>query len=171
MVDVRPVTPSRLKRAATPMVLVAVLGALGLTAGCGSYDRNIGQETRKGELEALEKMPKFIQDDFRAGDKNSDGRIQDTELETMIEEDFRTGDVNGDGVMSGKDVGPGGGNAKSYLGSRDLNGDGKVPMKEFAEHVERSFMHKADTNNDGHLDPPEVATYYGAAFVSSQDAK
>lgn len=167
MVDSSGVTSTRLVRAS---VAVALVVAFGLMAGCGGDDDAGGtKETQKGQLEALDKLPKFIQDDFRAGDKNSDGRIQDTELEAMIEEDFKAVDSDGDGEITGAEITEGASkdvDVEASLAGLDLDKDGRVPLEEYAEHVERNFMKQMDTNKDGHLDPPEVATFYEGQFRS-----
>lgn len=159
MDDPKHVTSARLVRAS----MCAVLGlVLGLTAGCG--DDSKPNESRS-ELEAeMAKMSKFHQDDFRAGDTSKDLRLQETELKAMLEEDFTSRDLDKDGEITeadihqeaGKDV-----DAQASLEPFDLDKDGRVPIEEYAKHVERDFMKHMDTNNDGHLDPSEVSGFYG----------
>ena len=161
-------TPRRPNRR---LVFVGVSAVtLALLAGCGSSED--GKETTKGELAALSKLPKFIQDDFKAGDKNGDGRIQDTELTAMIEEDFTASDVDKDGEITeadvqkelGKDA-----DATASLKGMDIDGDGRIPLEEYTQHVERDFMKQMDTNKDGHLDPPEVAKFYEGQRKNGDD--
>lgn len=159
MLDSHPIGSSRLARGSISLVLAVVLG---LTAGCGDDSK---PNESKSELEAeLAKMSKFHQDDFRAGDTSKDLRLQDTELEAMLEEDFKSRDLDKDGEITeadihqeaGKDV-----DAQASLEPFDLDKDGRVPIEEYAKHVERDFMKHMDTNNDGHLDPSEVSSFYG----------
>jgi len=160
MVDSHPITSTRVVRALMSLVLAL---ALGLLASCGSDDSGDKTETKNSELKALEKLPKFIQDDFKAGDKNGDGRIQDTELDAMIEEDFTASDLDKDGEITEKDVQKELGkdaDATASLAQMDINKNGRVPLEEYTQHVERDFMTTMDTNKDGNLDPPEVAKFY-----------
>jgi hypothetical protein len=136
--------------------------ALGLVAGCGD-DAGGTKETKASRLAALEKLPKDLRDDFKKGDTNGDGRIQDAEFTAMIEEDFKASDVDGDGELSGADIRKEFGkdvNIKASLAGMDLDEDGRVPLEEYSKHVERDFMRHMDTNKDGHLDPPEVGQFY-----------
>ena len=81
----------------------------------------------------------------------------------MIEEDFKASDLDEDGEITEadvrKEIGEDG-DAKASLAGLDVNQDGRVPLTEYTEHVERDFMKTMDTNKDGHLDPPEVAKFY-----------
>lgn len=170
----QPVGPGRLKRASAALLVALSIGVLGLTAGCGGDDSK--PKESRAELEAeLSKLSKFHQDDFRAGDTNHDLRLQDTELDAMLEEDFKSLDLNHDGEINGDDIrmadakhGPvndqSGEKAEldvdASLAFIDLNKDGRVPIEEYAEHVERHFMVQMDTNKDGHLDPSEMVSFY-----------
>jgi hypothetical protein len=156
------------------MLLAMAVGALGLTAGCGGDDSK--PKESKAELEAeLAKLPKHIEDDFRAGDKNHDLRLQDTELDAMIKEDFEAMDVVKDGEINEADIrkdedknpvagGKRGEKAKldveASLAFMDLNKDGRVPFEEYKEHVDRHFHQAMDTNKDGHIDPSESVAFY-----------
>ena len=132
-------------------------------SSCGSGSEP--QET-KAELKAqLSKLPKLHQDDFRAGDTNHDLRLQDSELDAMLEEDFKASDLDKDGEITeadfrqefGKDV-----DVEASLMQIDANHDGRVPLEEYAAHVERDFMRDMDTNKDGHIDPSEAVAFYEA---------
>ena len=129
----------------------------------------------KADLEAqLAKLPQHIEDDFRAGDSNHDLRLQDSELEAMIKEDFEAFDVVKDGEINEADVrkadeavaggGPKGEKAEldvdASLAYIDLDKDGRVPLEEYVEHVDRHFHQQMDTNKDGHIDPPESVAFY-----------
>lgn len=167
MVNSSAVSSTGVVRASMSVVLAV---AFVLMAGCGGDDGTGGtKETQKSRLDALDKLPKFLQDDFRAGDKNRDGRIQDTEFEAMIEEDFKAVDSDGDGEITGAEITEGASkdvDVGASLAGLDLNKDGRVPLEEYAEHVERDFMKQMDTNKDGHLDPPEVAKFYERQYRS-----
>lgn len=155
-------TSTRLVRASTSLILAVAMGLMG---GCGNDSG--GQETKKGQLEALNSLPKFLQDDFKAGDTNGDGRIQDTELTVMIEEDFKASDLDKDGAITEQDVQKELGkdaDATASLAGMDINKDGRIPLEEYTQHVERDFMKQMDTNKDGHLDPPEVAKFYEGQY-------
>ena len=162
--------------------MAMAVGALSLTAGCGGDDS--GPKESKSELEAeLAKLPKHIADDFRAGDKNHDLRLQDTELDAMIKEDFDAFDVVKDGEINEADIrkdqdknpvagGKHGEKAKldveASLAFIDLNKDGRVPFKEYAEHIDRHFQKPMDTNKDGHIDPSESVAFYEHFFQGGE---
>lgn len=152
--------------------LAAVTLSFGLAFGmaaCGSSEPD-PKETDKKLAAELAKLPKWLQEDFKAGDTNGDLRLQDTELKAMIEEDFKNADVDGDGDIDGDDIRrnhPDADIEASLVHDRDKNG--KVPLDEYADHVERTFMKQMDTNKDGHLDPDEATGFY--ADQTSKDAK
>jgi Ca2+-binding EF-hand superfamily protein len=163
-------TPTRRVTTLAPLFLVVL--AFTLTS-CGDDSK---PEESKAELKSqLAKLPKHIQDDFRAGDTNNDLRLQDTELEAMVEEDFTSSDLDHDGEITGADVrkefdeNSGAGeklgektelDVDASLAFIDLNKDGRVPLKEYAEHVDRHFHQLMDTNKDGHIDPSESTVFY-----------
>jgi Ca2+-binding EF-hand superfamily protein len=164
MVDSHPLTSTRLVRVSMSVVLAA---ALGLMASCGSDTSADKKDTKSSQVKGLEKLPKFLQDDFRAGDTDHDGRIEDAELKAMVEEDFKASDLDKDGEITEKDVQKELGknaDATASLKQMDINKDGRVPLDEYAQHVERDFMKDMDTNKDGDLDPPEVAKFYEAQY-------
>jgi len=164
MDGLRPVSSGRLRRASAVMWLALAVGALGMTAGCGGDDSR--PKESKAELEAeLATLPTFLEKDFRAGDTNNDLRIQDSELEAMVEEDFKVSDRDKDGVISADDIRQGSSKQVDVEGSLapfDLDKNGRVPLREYAQHVEVDLMKEMDSNKDGHLDPAEVSRVYGA---------
>ena len=153
-----------------------ILGvAVGLTA-CGE-DSKSGESREKLAAE-FKALPKHLQKDFEAGDKNGDLRIQDSELTAMIEEDFAASDVDKDGEMTEADFRDGlGDHAKAVKGAKDsleqfdMNNDGRVPLEEYAKNVERDFMRHMDTNKDGHLDPDEVSGFYEQLYDGKEESK
>jgi len=150
------------------ILIVSVLSALGFTlAGCGDSE---SKNNSSKELSAeFQKLPKHLQDDFKAGDKNGDNKIQDSELDAMVTEDFAASDVNKDGSISasdlaeelGKDAVQG---AAASLKTMDRNGDGRVTPSEYAVHISHDFLRRMDKNADGDLDPDEVAAFYGKIY-------
>lgn len=133
------------------------------------------QGESKADLEAqLAKLPQHLEKDFRSGDTNNDLRLQDTELEAMVKEDFEAIDVVKDGEINEADIrkeeeinpGVGGKDEEAQLDVDaslafiDLNKDGRVPLEEYAEHVDRHFHQQMDTNKDGHIDPSESLAFY-----------
>jgi len=157
--------PSRRVATLAPLLLVLAF----TLSSCGD-DSKRGES--RSELEAeLTKLSKFHQDDFRAGDTNKDLRLQDTELEAMLEEDFKSRDLDKDGEITEADIHQEAGkevDAQASLEPFDLDKDGRVPIEEYAKHVERDFMKHMDTNNDGHLDPSEVSGFYGGQGVEAK---
>lgn len=179
MVDSTGVSSTRLVRASVSVVLAV---AFGLLAGCGD-DAKPGEES-KAKLEAqLAKLPKHIEDDFRAGDTNHDLRLQDTELEVMVKEDFDSFDVVKDGEINEADIRKD--EEKGGLGEKpgekaeldveaslafiDLNKDGRVPFEEYAEHVDSHFHQHTDTNKDGHIDPSESVAFYQRLYGGGEE--
>jgi hypothetical protein len=165
----------QLRRAAAlaPLMLVVAF----TVSSCGD-DAKPGEES-KAKLEAqLAKLPKHIEDDFRAGDTNHDLRLQDTELEVMVKEDFDSFDVVKDGEINEADIRKD--EEKGGLGEKpgekaeldvdaslafiDLNKDGRVPFDEYAEHVDSHFHQYTDTNKDGHIDPSESVAFYQRVY-------
>ena len=124
-----------------------------------------GDDSKPKESEAeskaeLAKLPKSIEDEFRAGDKNDDLRIQDTELEAMLMEAATVADVNKDREITEAEIRPElgkDGDAKAALKPFDLDGDGRIPIEEYARLAESHFMGRTDTSKDGQLAPGEVA--------------
>ena len=124
-----------------------------------------GDDSKQEELEAeskaeLAKLPKPIEDEFRAGDKNNDLRIQDTELEAMLLEAATTADADKNREITEAEIRPElgkNGDAKAALKPFDLDGDGRIPIAEYARLAKSHFMGSTDTSKDGQLAPREVA--------------
>jgi len=164
---------TRRATALAPLMLVVAF----TMASCG--DGSKSDDESKAKLEAqLAKLPKHIEDDFRAGDTNHDLRLQDTELDAMIKEDFEAFDVVKDGEINEADIRKD--EEKGGLGEKpgekaeldvdaslafiDLNKDGRVPLEEYTEHVDSHFHQYTDTNKDGHIDPSESVAFYQRVY-------
>ena len=105
---------------------------------------------------------------FNEADTNSDGIIDEAEIDAVADADFDALDYNGDGVVTIEDVHndeqgePEGAKRNMDLSSHlpfDANSDGSITREEYRAYLDAELLAEMDSNGDSQISFDEYRTH------------
>ena len=143
----------QLRKGIVPTLIIAVL-----LASCGQPAAPTTDPERTERYTAY----------FNEADTDSDGIVNQAEINAVADADFDDLDYNGDGVVTIEDIyndeqgAPEGAERNMDLSSHlpyDADGDGRITQEEYELHLETELLAEMDGNGDGQVSFAEYRAY------------